>query len=126
VFWLKKSRASRPQRVNVQTIIFIGEQDGPPERELKTELTALFGQLRLVTTAYLARVRYGDAGTVQVALCVRGQPGQNRMFAERVNRIFGPMFGSHEHLDIIWVTPEEEPALRSVCRPFYALDTNAI
>ena len=110
----------------MQKINFIGEQDGPPERELKAELTVLFAKLRLVTTAYLARITYGDAGTVQVALCVRAQPGQNRMFAERVGRIFGAMFGSHEHLDIIWLTPEQEPALTKVCRPFYQLDTSAV
>jgi hypothetical protein len=54
-----------------------------------------------------------------VALCVRGQPGQNRMFAERVGRVFAAIFGSHEHLDVIWLTPEQEISLAKVCRPFY-------
>lgn len=124
VSWLKNGLSRSPQRINVQTVNFIGEQDGPPERELKTELTALFGQMRFVRTAYLARIRYGEAGTVQVALCVRGQPGQYRMFAERVGRVFGPMFGTHEHLDVIWLTPEEESVLAKICHPFYQLGAN--
>jgi hypothetical protein len=107
-----------PQQVMVQTVHFLGEQDGPPEQELKNKLVILFGQLRLVNIAYLAVVRYGDAVSPNVALCVR-QPGQNRVFAERVGRVFGPIFGSHEHLDVIWLTPEQETSLAKVCRPFY-------
>jgi hypothetical protein len=37
-----------PQQVMVQTVHFLGEQDGPPEQELKNKLVILFGQLRLV------------------------------------------------------------------------------
>jgi hypothetical protein len=98
---------------------FVGEQDGPPEEELKNKLVILFGQLRLVNIAYLAVVRYGDAVSPNVALCVRGQPGQNRMFAERVGRVFAAIFDSHEHLDVIWLTPEQEIILAKVCHPFY-------
>ncbi len=108
-----------PQQVNVQTVYFLGEQDGPPEQELKSKLVILFGQLRLVNIAFLAVVRYGDAESPNVALCVRGQPGQNRMFAESVGRVFALLFGSHEHLDVIWLTPEQETSLAKVCRPFF-------
>jgi hypothetical protein len=108
-----------PQQVTVQKVYFLGEQDGPPEQGLKNKLVILFGQLRLVNIAYLAVVRYGDAVSPNVALCVRGQPGQNRMFAERVGRVFAAIFGSHEHLDLIWLTPEQETSLAKVCRPFY-------
>jgi len=111
----------RPEQVVVQSVSFVGEQDGPPERELKDKLTVLFGQLQLVRTAYLALVRYDKAGPVHVALCVRGQPGQNRMFAERVGRVFASIFGSHEHLDTLWLTPEQEVSLRQVCRTFYEI-----
>jgi hypothetical protein len=108
-----------PQQMTVQTVYFLAEQDGPPEQELKSKLVTLFDQLRLVNIAYLAVVRYGDAASPNVALCVRGQPGQNRMFAERVGRVFAAIFGSHEHLDVVWLTPEQETSLAKVCRPFY-------
>ena len=108
-----------PQQIVVQTVSFLGEQDGAPEQELKNELVILFGQLRLVDVAYLAVVRYGDTAMPNIALCVRGQPGQDRTFAELVGRVFGSMFGSHEHLDVIWLTPEQETSLAKACRPFY-------
>ena len=108
-----------PEQMRVQTVYFLGEQDGPAEQELKNKLGILFGQLRLVNIAYLAVVRYGDAVSPNVALCVRGQPGQNRMFAERVGGVFAAIFGSHEHLDVIWLTPEQETSIAKVCRHFY-------
>lgn len=110
-----------PQQIVVQDVSFVGEQDGPPERELKKKLTVLFEQLQLVRTAYLARVRYDNADPVHVALCVRGQPGQNRMFADRVNQVFSSMFGSHEHLDTLWLTSEQEVPLKQVCHAFYEI-----
>jgi hypothetical protein len=121
---LPKSLSSRrpSEELRAQATNFVAEQDGPPERELKTKLVTLFGQLHLVRTAYLARVQYENAGPLEVVLCVRGQPGQDRMFANRIGEEFASMFGSHEHLDIIWITPEQEAALVKVCRPFYKLD----
>jgi|HubBroStandDraft_3_1064219.scaffolds.fasta_scaffold175947_2 hypothetical protein len=109
----------RETQIRIQQIYFLGEQDGSPERELKEQLAALFGRAQWVRTAYLARVTYEKMGRVNVALCVRGQPGQGRVFAERVGSIFASIFGSHEHLDIIWLVPEQEAALMQVCQPFF-------
>lgn len=108
-----------PQEMWTAPPRFVGEQEGPAERELKEKLVELFGRLRLVRTGYLARLTYGDAESVSVALCVRSQLGQSRMFADHVSNIFGSMFGTHEHLDIIWLTPEQETELAKVCRPFF-------
>jgi SseB protein C-terminal domain len=121
---LAKERPSRRpfEELRARAINFVAEQDGQPERNLKTKLVALFGQLQLVRIAYLACVQYENAGPLEVALCVRGQPGQNRMFAARVGEVFASIFGSHEHLDIIWITPEQETALTRVCRPFYKFE----
>ena len=112
---------SGSEDIVVQSVSFLSEQDGPPERELKDKFRTLFGQLQLIRTAYLALVRYDNAGPIHVALCVRGQPGQNRMFAERVSQVFSTMFGSHEHLDTIWLTPEQETSLAQVCQAFYEI-----
>lgn len=109
----------RYEELRVRRIDFITEQDGPPERELKGKLVALFNRAAWVRVAYLVRVTYEDNGPMHVALCVRGQPGQNRVFGQRVGEIFASIFGSHEHIDVIWITPEQETALSRVCRPFY-------
>lgn len=101
-------------------MFFLGEQDGLPERELKKQLAKLFDSAAWVRAAYLARVSYEEMGPVHVALCASGQPGQNRIFGERVGAIFSSIFGSHEHLDVIWLMPEQEATLASVCRPFFS------
>ena len=100
--WPKSVSSRRPsEELRAQAINFVAEQDGLPERELKTKLVTLFGQLRLVRTAYLSRVQYENTGPLEMVLCVRGQPGQNRVFANRVGDVFASMFGGHEHLDIM-------------------------
>jgi len=109
----------RQTQVRIHQLYFLGEQDGPPEQELKEQLAALFARAQWVRTAYLARVTYEKMGPVNVALCVRGQQGQNRVFAQRVGSVFASIFGSHEHLDIIWLAPEQEAALTQVCPPFF-------
>lgn len=53
-----------------------------PEIGEISQITLIFGQLQLVNIAYLALVAYGNAASLNVALCVRGRPGQNRMFCE--------------------------------------------
>jgi len=107
-----------PEIVRGQDIGFVVEQDGIPEREFKTRLATFFGTVAWVRVAYLAGVTYEAAGPMHIALCVRGQPGQNRIFAERVGQIFASIFGSHEHIDIIWITPDQT-RLAQVCQPFY-------
>jgi hypothetical protein len=109
----------RKAQIRIQQLNFLGEQDGPPERELKEQLATFLDRGQWARVAYLARVTYEKMAPANVALCVRGQTGQDRVFAEQVGRIFGPIFGSHEHLDIIWLSPEQEAALMQVCKPFF-------
>jgi len=114
------SGSRAPVEFTVRPPRFLGEQDGVPERQLKEKLVRMFDLVPWVTTAYLARVRYGDSKLASVALCVVGQPGQNRVFAEQIAGIFASIFGSHEHMDIIWITPEQDQELASLCRPFFS------
>lgn len=84
---------AHPRAIYVPQVRFIGEQDGPAERELKQRLAEFFRGHQSVKAAYLARVSYGDAGPVSVALCLRTQLGPDSGIAEKVGRIFASMFG---------------------------------
>jgi hypothetical protein len=95
----------RSDLIRMQRVVFLCEQDGLPERELKIRLTQFF-ERAFVRRAHLARVAYEQGGATHVALCVRGQPGQDRIFGERVGEIFASIFGSHEHIDVIWLAEE--------------------
>ena len=120
--WLFKSRSHcSPEKLAVATTMFIGEQDGSSERELKGRLVALFDQVHLVRRAYLARVKYGDAQSV-VALCMCGKTGHERLLAKQVGQVFGSLFSNHEHLDVIWLKQDQEVELARVCSAFYNVD----
>lgn len=117
--WLKPKSPSHPEKIPVPQLSFIGEQDGVPERELKERLADFFRRDQSVKAAYLARVAYGDPSRVSVALCLRTQFGPDHGLAEKVGKIFASMFGSHEHLDIVFPTIEQETTLTKVCEPFF-------
>jgi hypothetical protein len=106
------------EEIQVPQVHFLGEQDGPPERELKSRLTDLF-QHQSVERGYLARVVYEGDGVIAVALCIRRQIGPDSGLAEKVGQIFAAMFGKDQRLDIIFLSGEQETELANTCRPFF-------
>jgi hypothetical protein len=117
---------------------FVGEQDGAPERELKDRLA---GSLRPmgVQKAYLAVVSYaerkgpqnadgdGVAPELTVALClsVSDAATEKGEIVQRASHDFAAMFGPTQHMDIIFLTDQQEAALKKVCQPFYIAMENA-
>jgi len=108
-----------PEQVEVTKLQFVGEQDGVPERELKAKLSELFRRCCSVRRAYLAQVSYGE-GITEVALCLRADFDSRGDTVERVAGIFSDIFGSHEHLDILFLNQEQEAALSDCCRTFFS------
>ena len=119
--WLKKEPKEHPQVFQVPQVRFCGEQDGPPERELKERLAQFFQSDQSVRAAYLANVVYGDAGQSpsNVALCLRTEFGPDLGLAEKVGRIFASMFGPLAHLDVVFLSDEQEAELTKACSPFF-------
>jgi hypothetical protein len=114
-------RASLAQEVAAPVVRFIGEQDGPAERELMMQLIQCFGGHQNINAAYLAKVSYGNESSTHVALCLRIQSENNRpAICERISGIFAAMFSRHEHLDILFLKTEQESRIAKVCSPFFA------
>jgi hypothetical protein len=116
--WFNPKSKKRPEEIRVPQLRFLGEQDGPPERELKSRLAEFFGRDQTVSTAYLARVAYGKK-SFAIALCLRSHFGPYSGLVEKVGKIFASMFGGHEHLDIIFLSEAQEAELVMVCKPFF-------
>ena len=110
-----------PDQFRVASPRFVGEQDGPPERELKGRLCLLFGGEKGVYRAYLARVAYGDATSYSVALCIRAESATDIGLSEKAGKIFASAFATREHLDIIFITETQESELLCRCRPFFSV-----
>lgn len=116
MFWRKRKRETG---VHTQrSVRFVGEQDGAPELLLKDALVADLRAAPEVKRAYLARVEYQDEK--HVALCLAGPV--DRSLVERIGSRFAEIFGQHEHLDILFITTEQEAELARVCAPFHQLD----
>jgi len=111
---------ANPEKFYTTEVAFLGEQDGPPEREFKTRLNSLFRHEANLKTAYLVRIRYRSSDHDDVALCLRANAGQCPQLVKGVQRVFASMFGKHEHLDIMFLDEEKEMEVRSCCEPFFS------
>jgi hypothetical protein len=115
----KDKDSHAPQRLTPPTTKFIGEQDGDSERDLKACFSELFRQEVRVQSAYLTRAEHGDGTGIHVILAIRRRGGEDLSLISKLGKIFGDMFGSHEHLDMMFVGEDEERELQKVCLPFY-------
>jgi hypothetical protein len=115
------TRPAKPMDVfRVSRVKYLGEQDGPAEREFKGQLRMLLSRKSMIYRAYLARVAYGQTDREAVALCLRAETGSDdRLIAEEAVKIFASMFNVREQLDVLFLNPHEEIELAKVCRPFF-------
>lgn len=114
---VRPSAPNHPQEMHVSEVQFLGDQDGAPERLLKGRLTEFFQRDKSVHRAYLTRTSL--EGQASVALCVKTQFGADRGLAEKIGAIFGMIFNAHEHLDIIFLSEQQESQLKRVCSTFF-------
>jgi hypothetical protein len=85
-----------------ERVVFVGEQDGHIERDLKSMLSRLFSQSAGIGRAYLARVRYGDSTSPSVALCLAADTDVDRLaIAKTVSDAFAGLFHESQFLDIL-------------------------
>jgi hypothetical protein len=101
-------------------ILFLGDQDGVIERELKARLTNCFTSKQTVSSAYLVRVSYEEAPGPLIALCIRCGEKPAMELAECSGKIFGSLFDPREHLDILFLSEAQVAEIDKIAKPFYA------
>jgi hypothetical protein len=99
---------------------FLAEQIGVPENEFKQAIVGLLQSCDRPLRAYLAQVEYEKEKVINVALCVALVSGENEKLTNDIALVFRQMFGSHVHLDILFITDSQETQLRKVCCPFFS------
>lgn len=109
----------RIDRLNLFPTTFIGDQDGPVERELKKKLIPCLSPYKQVTKAFLARVAYGSSTVQQVALCLVGGARDAEQILGCVQPIFEQMFSASDSLDIVFLTEGKLKQISAVAKPFY-------
>ena len=119
-FHLVHQKAAAPTtKFVVPTIKFVGEQDGPIERDLKTRFVQVFSHESMVKSAYLARADHSDGTGIHVTLAISHSCGEEPSLIPKLASIFSSMFGSHTHLDMMFLREDQEQQLRAVCAAFY-------
>ena len=110
---------SRPvERNREDRVEFLGEQDGLGERELKVELTKWLSGDHRVRRAYLAKVGFQPGAAPSVALCVLST-NPDPALIKGAAAIFGRLFATGNHLDVLFITQAQDEDVRRVCLPFY-------
>src|SRR6476646_3913595 len=105
---------SKHEELTVFNIRFVGEQDGPAERDLKSHLTTSLGSEPAVHRGYLARVHYENATAWDVALCLAASNPDERSMNERIGRLFAGIFRPDMHLDVLFLSANQEADLANV------------
>jgi hypothetical protein len=96
---------------------FVGEQDGPRERMLKSALVQFFQGAGIVQKAYLARLDIGEGPTV--GLCLKANPLPDESYPDRIAELFIRVMGPGGSLDVLFLKGGQETDLARVCKPFY-------
>jgi hypothetical protein len=101
-------------------IHFLAEQIGVSENEFKEELVRLINSQQMSVRIYLVRVEYDKKNDFNIAVCIFMEGHEDENLAKDIASIFRRFFGSHEHLDILFLNDRQETELRKVCCPFYS------
>jgi len=119
--WIK----GRPRRklitpISIGKVRFVGEQDGPVERDLKAKWLPILRTAPQIRSAFLVRCSYDqDDQHVVLAICSAGGPDLRLLEALRVP--YALAFHRSCPLDMMFATAAQEALIRDVCPPFYAV-----
>jgi SseB protein C-terminal domain len=117
--WFFRKKRRRPEERYERTIRFVGEQDGPIERDLKADLLHIFIASPELRAAYLVRATYDSPAGEEVILAVRSSSGDDVDLVRRIAECFGRHFSKEVHMDVMFLPEEREAEVRLVCTPFY-------
>ncbi len=112
-----KQTAQKFDEFRVTEVSFLYEQDGPNEGLLKDKLSQLFRQDRSIERAYLVMARLQDNSGVVLGLATRFGP--EARIVKNVQSAFASVCNTKEHLDVLFLTAEQEAQLTEVCKPFF-------
>lgn len=107
------------RQFSASDVIFLGEQDGPPEQRLKEALAVLFRLNATVTRAYLARVVYGGMTSSVMLGIVADDEEDGEKLVLQLERAVAALFDTEAHLDVVFLSNERDAEIRKACPPFY-------
>ena len=90
------------EQLKTKKLLFLREQDGPTERELKTKLLNCFSSDAEIVAAYLVRVSYAEVPSINVALCIEGSVKNAQPLVTAIGEAFRELFRETQKPDILF------------------------
>lgn len=117
--WFKSKSTKHPEEIKVPKLRFLGEQDGVPGAGTKRRPREAFpvrsNYLEGLPCAGCLQRRITTGSCSLPSFRTWARPWSDN----KIGKIFASMFGSHEHLDIIFLDSQQEYELAKVCSPFF-------
>ena len=119
--WLKV-KPERPlvAKLAAPKMTFVGEQDGPVERTLKTSWLPILSARPEIRRAFLVRAAYEGPKDIHVVLALCSNNLADRTLIDELRAPFATIFSRDTPLDMLFTNPVQESEIEKVCRPFYA------
>jgi SseB protein C-terminal domain len=99
--------------------LFLGEQRGDVERELKKRLSEYFSRSTSVSCAYLVRASYKETPGINIALCILAKLQSRNELLPAIEQVFGGLFHATQHMDILFLSKVQLQEINKVAKPFY-------
>ncbi len=112
------------QSFRSKRVIFLGEQDGAPEQDLKAALISCLAKSKEVKAAYLTRISLIETPGSKVALCIYPRIDSPDAMLQCIGATFGKLFSTVEHLDILFLEDQQLIEANKVAQPFFQPLTN--
>lgn len=97
----------------------LGDQDGPPERVLKSRLSLILNNYHEIVAAYLVRIVFEQDPEQRVMLCLVSTAGTNEKAVRQITTAFKELFTCDTQMDILFLPPREEAEVVGSCRAFF-------
>ena len=101
-------------------VVFLYEQDGQPEGELRDALMDYFkNRAKGILRAYLVAARYEKEKVPRVVLALRAVSAVPFSTIKGAFDVFAKIFNAKTSLDILPINEKQERAVQQVCKAFY-------
>ena len=122
-WWLKRGPQFAVEtvvQVEVPSVTYLGEQDGPVERTMKARWLPILSMRPEIRRAFLVKASYKGQSDVHVVLALSSTSAPDRRLIDELRVPHAALFSRDCALDMMFLKPAEESDVEKVCRPFYA------
>ena len=118
--WLKKKTLRElVTQVSARSISFLGEQDGPVERQVKARWLPILSAQPQIRRAFLVRASYDGQSGVHVVLALCSNAGADLTLIKSLRVPYAEIFHRDCPLDMAFVSSAQESKIAEVCPAFY-------